>query len=132
MKVLLVPALDAWPLFRREESAAGPVAGVEAVSEALSIEEGRAAGLGEDEAGDGSLIFGGELELFLPFSFGLANRPSSFGDSLRTTIALEGPDLLERRPLVAEELAEVVAGIVSSEGLKVCCYPVICRINISG
>lgn len=58
----MVPALAAWPLLRREGSAAaGPVAGVEAVSEALSTEEGLAAGVGEDEAGDGSFIFGGVL-----------------------------------------------------------------------
>lgn len=79
------------------------------------MDEGRTAGLGEDDVGDGSFIFGGELELPLPLplSLSLSLRPTkrlnSFGDSLRTTMALGAPDRLER-PLVAE-LAEAGVGI---------------------
>lgn len=98
----MAPVFVAWPLLRREESPAAPVAGVDAVSETLSTEEGRAAGLGEADPGEVSFTFGGVLELLLLFS---TNRLNSLGDSLRTTMALGAPARLER-PFAAEELAE--------------------------
>ena len=113
LKVLLLPDL-AWVPFRPFWSvAADPLAGVEALSETLSTEDGRAAGSGDDDAGEGSFSFTlGEPELFFPL---LSENPlNSLGDSLRTTTALGRPDRLER-PL--GELVEVVAGIVAQRAV---------------
>jgi hypothetical protein len=91
---------------------AGPLAGVEAASEALSTlstEGGRAAGSGDDEAGEVSFPF--PLALGEPDFFpGLSENPlSSLGDSLRTNTDLEAPGRLERR---LAELAEDAGMVV--------------------
>jgi hypothetical protein len=71
-------------------------------------------GSAEDEAGDEgsfSLTSGLALVLFFLVAFsltsGLANRLSSSGDNLRTTIALGAAERLER-PFVADVAAAIV------------------------
>lgn len=90
-----------------------PAAGVDPASEALSTDDGGMGGSSEDEAGDeGSFSLTGGLALVLFFlvafslTSGLANRLSSSGDNLRTTIALGAADRLERL------FVEVAAAIV--------------------
>lgn len=100
---------------------------VEAVSEALSTEDGGSgiAGSAEDEAGEArSFSLLELLEVLFSVVSGTAipgKRPSRFDDSLSTTTRLlakpepEPPDLLERPPLLAVVVVgvdEEVAGIV--------------------
>lgn len=121
LKVRLFPDRAPWAPLRPGWSAAavaGPLAGVEAASEALSTlstEGGRAAGSGDDEAGEVSFPFPlalGESDFFP----GLSENPlSSVGDSLRTNTVLEAPGRLERRLAELAEDAGMVdrrAGVV--------------------
>lgn len=123
LKVRLFPDRAPWAPLRPGWSAAavaGPLAGVEAASEALSTlstEGGRAAGSGDDEAGEVSFPF--PLALGEPDFFpGLSENPlSSLGDSLRTNTVLEAPGRLERRLVELAEDAGMVTNVQELFGL---------------